>query len=380
MTPKTTRRTTLIALAACGVGTPAWADPGLSNDQVLVGQSIALSGPLGDLGQEVLRGNQAALAQINAKGGIHGRKIELLTQDDAYDVKKSVENVTAMLADDRVFALFNTFGTPNNEALIPLARKAEVPLVAPYTGAPSIRQKQLAGVYNVRASYADEAEKLVEHLYTLGIRRIAVAYQNNTFGKEVLTAAVESLKKRQLAPVLSASVENDASDAAAAADKLAAAAPEALLLGLAGRPTIETIKAVNRKRRGLPMYALSVLATPANLKALGADGTGVTITQVVPFPTSTSLPLVRDYQAAMKAIGVEEFSHLSLEGYVNARVLAEGLRRAGRNLTRASFEAALDGMRRVDLGGMEISFGQGAQSGSRLVELTMVNAQGRLLK
>lgn len=380
MPHRITRRTTLIALATSGVSLPIWAEPGLSNDQVLLGQSIALSGPLGDLGQEVLKGNQAALAQINAKGGIHGRKIELLTQDDAYDVKKSVENVTAMLADDRVFALFNTFGTPNNEALIPLARKAEVPLVAPYTGAPSIRQKQLAGVYNVRASYADEAEKLVEHLYTLGIRRIAVAYQNNTFGKEVLAAAVESLKKRQLAPVLSASVENDASDAAAAADKLAAAAPEALLLGLAGRPTIETIKAVNRKRRGLPMYALSVLATPANLKALGADGTGVTITQVVPFPTSTSLPLVRDYQAAMKAIGVEEFSHLSLEGYVNARVLAEGLRRAGRTLTRASFEAALDGMRRVDLGGMEISFGQGAQSGSRLVELTMVNAQGRLLK
>ena len=101
---------------------------------------------------------------------------------------------------------------------------------------------------------------------------------------------------------------------------------------------------------------------------------------MVPFPTSTSLALVRDYQAAMRALGVEEFSHLSLEGYVNARVLAEGLRRAGRNLTRANFEAALDGMRRVDLGGMEINFGQGAQSGSRLVELTMVNAQGRLLK
>lgn len=381
--PTISRRSTVLALA--GLAGLTWsrqalAEPGVSAEQVLVGQSIALSGPLGDLGQEVHRGNVAGIAQINARGGVHGRSIGLMTRDDAYDTAKTLENVKALIDGDEVFCLFNTFGTPNNEALIPVARAAEVPLVAPYTGAPSIRSRQTAGVFNVRASYADEVDKLVEHLHTIGVKRIAVAYQNNAFGKEVLNAVVDSLKRRKLAPLLSVSVENNAADAGVAAVKLVEAGPEALLLGLAGKPTIETIRAVNQKRRGFPMYALSVLATPGNLKALGADGTGLAITQVVPYPQSTSLALVRDYQAAMRASGFEDFSHLSLEGYVNARVLAEGLRRAGKNLTRTGFESALEGMRKFDLGGMEISFGQGSLSGSRLVELTMVNAQGRLIK
>lgn len=381
--PTISRRSTVLALASLtGLGwtRQALAEPGVSAEQVLVGQSIALSGPLGDLGQEVHRGNVAGIAQINARGGVHGRTIGLMTRDDAYDTAKTLENVKTLIDGEGVFCLFNTFGTPNNEALIPVARAAEVPVVAPYTGAPSIRSRQTAGVFNVRASYADEVDKLVEHLNTIGVKRIAVAYQNNAFGKEVLSAVVDSLKKRNLAPLVSASVENNASDAAAAAGRLIDAGPEVLLLGLAGKPTIETIRSVNLKRRGYPMYALSVLATPSNLKALGADGTGLAITQVVPHPHSTSLALVRDYQAAMRASGFEDFSHQSLEGYVNARVLAEGLRRTGKNPTRSSFESTMDSLRRFDLGGMEISFGQGSLSGSRLVELTMVNAQGRLIR
>ncbi len=374
------RRTLLGLAAALLAGHSALAEPGVTNDTIALGQSTALSGPLGDLGQEVLKGSKAYFDALNARGGINGRKIVLTSKDDAYDSKKTVENVEAFIAGGETFALFGTFGTPNNEALIPVALKAGMPVLMPYTGAPSIRKPELVGVFNLRASYADEAEKLIQHLTTIGFKKIGIAYQNNSFGKEVLTAATAALEQRQLKPVAAISVENNASDAAAAAAKLLAAQPDALVLGLAGKPTIEVIKSVNQSRKGLQMYALSVLATAGNLKALGNDGSGVAISQVVPFPSNAVMPLVRDYQQAMKAAGVNEFSHLSLEGYLNARVVAEGLRRAGRNLTRESLVNALQSINRMDMGGMEISFGKSAASASKFVELTVINSQGRLVK
>lgn len=374
-------RNILVGVAtALLASTSSLAEPGVTNDAITLGQSTALSGPLGDLGQEVLKGSKAYFDALNARGGINGRKIVLISKDDAYDPKKTVENVEAFIAGGETFALFGTFGTPNNEALIPVALKAGMPVLMPYTGAPSIRKPELVGVFNLRASYADEAEKLIQHLTTIGFKKIGIAYQNNSFGKEVLTAATAALEQRQLKPVAAVSVENNASDAAAAATKLLAAQPDALVLGLAGKPTIEVIKKVNQSRKGLQMYALSVLATAGNLKALGNDGSGVAISQVVPFPSNTVMPLVRDYQQAMKAAGVNEFSHLSLEGYLNARVVAEGIRRAGRNLSRESLITSLQSINRMDMGGMEIGFGKGASSASKFVELTVINSQGRLVK
>jgi ABC-type branched-subunit amino acid transport system substrate-binding protein len=358
----------------------ALAEPGVSPNTITLGQSTTLSGPLGDLGQEVLKGAKVYFDALNARAGVNGRSIRLVTRDDAYDSKKTLENVNAFIAGESTFALFGTFGTPNNEALIPVAQQSGLPVLTPYTGAPSIRSKSSTGVFNVRASYADEVERLVEHLSTVGIKKIAIAYQNNTFGKEVLAAATGAMERRQIKPLLAVSVENNASDAKAATDKLLGSDPEALLLAVAGKPAIEVIRNVNQRRRGLSMYALSVLATPSNLRALGPDGTGVAITQVVPFPVNSTLPLVREYHQAMTAAGHTELSHLSLEGYINAKVVTEGLRRAGRNLTRAGLVSAMDAMRNYNLGGMDVSFGQGAASGSRFVELTMVNAQGKLIK
>lgn len=370
----------LLVAAALLHGGAARAEPGVSADSLTLGQSTTLSGPLGDLGQEVLKGAKVYFEALNAKGGVNGRSIKLVTKDDAYDAKKTLENVNAFIAEDSVFALFGTFGTPNNEALIPLAQKAGLPVLTPYTGAPSIRGKDSKGVFNLRASYADEMEELVKHLTTLGIKKIGIAYQNNSFGKEVLSAATAALEQRGLKPVGVASVENNASDAAAAGARLLATQPDALVLGLAGKPTIEVIKSVSQSRKGLQMYALSVLATTGNLKALGSDGTGVAISQVVPFPNNAVMPLVREYQQAMKAAGHSEFSHLSLEGYINAKVVTEGLKRAGRAPTRDGLVTALQSIKGLDLGGMEISFGRGGASASRFVELTVINSRGQLVK
>jgi ABC-type branched-subunit amino acid transport system substrate-binding protein len=355
-------------------------DIGVTADTITLGQTTALSGPLGDLGQDVLKGATVYFDALNAKGGVNGRKVVLVAKDDAYNVQKTQEFINAMVTDKATFALFGTFGTPNNEALIPVAQKAGLPVVMPFTGAPSVRAPGLSGVFNLRASYADEADKLVQHVTTIGFKKIAIAYQNNTFGKEVLAAATASLEQRQLKPVAVAPVENDASNAVAATDALMAAQPDALILGLAGKPTIEVIKAVNKQHKGLQMYALSVLASAANLKTLGPDGVGVAISQVVPFPSRGSLPIVREYQAAMTAAGHTDFSHLSLEGYMNAKALTEAMRRAGPKLTRDGLVAALNGMKEYDIGGVVLSFGKGAASASRLVELTVVGNRGNLVK
>ncbi|MBV5276880.1 ABC transporter substrate-binding protein, partial [bacterium] len=360
--------------------TTVLAEPGVTTDSINLGQSTALSGPLGDLGQEVLKGAKVYFDGINARGGVHGRNIKLVSKDDAYDTAKTLENVNAFIAEDNTFALFGTFGTPNNEALIPIAQSAGLPVFMPYTGAPSIRSKTSKGVYNLRASYADEVERLIEHLNTVGVKKIAIAYQNNAFGKEVLKAANAAMDARKLKPLLAVPVENDATDAAPATEKLLATQPEAVLLALAGKPTIEVIRNITQRRKGMQMYALSVLATPANLRALGKDGSGVAITQVVPFPANATMPLVREYQQAMVAAGLKEFSHLSLEGYLNAKLVTEALRRAGPKLTRVALTSAMDSIRGFNMGGLDVTFGQGAASGSRFVELTMVNAQGKLIK
>lgn len=343
-------------------------------------QTVALSGPLGDLGQEFSKGARVYFDALNARGGIGGRMVKLVAHDDAYDPKKTVEIVQGVIAANTAFAFFGTFGTASNEALIPLAQSAGIPVFGPYTGAQSVRSKTLGGVFNLRASYGDEAERSVEHLATVGIVRIAVVHQNNSFGKEFLAAATQAMEKRGLKPVLVESIESDASNAAAVAEKAAASSAEAVLLGLAGKPAIETIKGISQRRRGLTMYGLSVLGTTANIKALGSAGTGVAITQVMPFPTNASLPLVREYQQAMAAAGVNDYSHQSLEGFANAKLMAEGLRRAGKSLTRSSFVAALDELRGYNLGGVSASFGQGATSASKFVELTMIGTQGRLIK
>lgn len=236
-------------------------------------------------------------------------------------------------------------------------------------------------MFNIRASYADEAEQLVQHLATIGIKRIAIAYQNNSFGKEVFDATQHSMAKYKLEATAIVTVENNSSDVNAAVAKIATSSPEAVLVGLAGKPTIDFVKAIRAQRKGLPLYALSIMGAAATLKAMGDDATGIAVSQVVPLPGNTVVPMVREFQQAWKAAGVTlEPSHLALEGYINARVFAEALRRAGRNPTRSSFIDSTWNMKRYDLGGFEVSFSDSARNASRFVELTMVARDGRFIR
>lgn len=375
-----TRRSVLGALAALPVAfhAPLRAD---NTAPLKIAQSTALSGPLGELGQAMHQGAKACFAAINAKGGVNGRPIELIAVDDGYDVKRALANVKGFIEDRNNFALFNCMGTPMIEAMLPQVMESGIPFFAPFSGALSARPKNARNVFNIRASYADEAEQLVQHLATIGIKRIAIVYQNNSFGKEVFDATQRSMTRHKLDATAIVTVENNSSDAGAAAAKVATSNPEAVLVGLAGKPTIDFVKAMRMHRKGLPLYALSIMGAAATIKAMGDDATGIAISQVVPLPNATVVPVVREFQQAWKAAGVTLApSHLALEGYINARVFAEALRLAGRNPTRSGFVDSTWNLKRYDLGGFEVSFSDSATNASRFVELTMVARDGRFIR
>jgi ABC-type branched-subunit amino acid transport system substrate-binding protein len=375
-----TRRNVLMSLAAAPLAlhTGVRAQNGQS---IRICQSTALSGPLGDLGQALLQGAQACFGAVNAQGGVHGRKIDLVVLDDGYDAKRALANLDTFLADRTTFALFNCFGTPIVTAMMPQVIETGLPFFAPYTGA-LVARPQARNVFNIRASHPDEAEQLVRHLATIGIKRIGIVYQNNSFGKEVHDAARIAMAKHKLQDGGGvATVENSGDNAAAAATKLVQANPEAVLVGLAGKPTTDFVKSIRSQRRGMPLYALSVMGSAATLRALGDDGVGMAISQVVPLPTGVTVPIVRQFQQAWKATGTSlDLSHLALEGYINARVFVEALSRAGRNLSRERFIDSMWNIKRHDLGGYEVNFTEPGRNASRFVELTMVGREGRFIR
>ena len=338
-----------------------------------IGQSAALTGPMGELGQAMQYGAQAGFADINQRGGVQGRQIVLTTLDDGYEVARAVANVTQLLARPDCFALFGCMGTPTVQATLAQVKAAGVPLFAPFTGSQSTRTPGERHVFNIRASYADEVEKIMQQLSTLGTRRVGVVTQANSFGEEVLAAVQASAARLKLTLGAKATVNGDGRDALSAARHMASAAPEVIVMGLAGAAALSFVQSFRPLNTTSALYAMSVHGTPASLNMLRTHAKDMTITQVVPMPEKILQPLVRDFLQAWQALGRrEEPSHTALEGYVNARTFAEALQRAGKNPTRTAFMDATWGLKQWDLGGFQINASTPERSASRFVELTMV--------
>ncbi len=366
--------------AALMVSGACAAEPGVTDKEILIGQSLGLTGPLAELGADIASGARAYFDGINEKGGIHGRRIKLVTMDDSYQVATTVKNVQKMVDEDRVFALFNIMGTPNSAAILPLVEKGDIPFFSPFTGAEVTRTPLMPKVFNIRASYRDETEKMVQHLSTVGVQRVSVVYQANSFGKDGLAGVEAAMARRSMTPYSVASIETSAADAEKAANTLHDTRPGAIILITAGKPTFEFIKAYNRLRRGMHFYTLSVMGAQANIRALGSDGVGVMVTSVVPFPWSQTHPLAREYQSAMQQIGLRDYSFVSFESYINSRVLGEAIQRAGKELTRTKLVSAAEGMTQLSFGGFDINFGKNSRQASRFVDLTIIGANGRFTK
>ena len=355
-------------------------DAGNSSKSLTIGCSASLTGPLAGFGRDIKQGAEAALAQINARGGIHGRMVQLQILDDGYVPQRTTENVQQMISQGSAFALMSCVGTPNNAGILPMIEDAGIiPYVAPFTGASSLR-KGARNVFHVRASYTDEVRRLVQRLAGMGLKDIGVVYLDNAYGREMLEDSTRFLAEQGLKPLVQVALATDGKNLSDVLAKVGQARPAAVLLATAGAVSVELVRGLKTNNPGVLMAGLSVTLTSEGLKQLGDAGSGLALTMVMPDPTRAKTALVRDYQAAMRARGIQEFNLGTLESYTNTRVLAEGLERAGADPTRSKLRTALAGIRNLDLGGLVIDYsGQAPYVGSRFVDMGVLNGAGRLV-
>ena len=372
-------RTLIAGAALCIAAGSAHAIDGVTDDRIVLGQSAAFSGPAQALGKEMLQGAKVYFDGVNARGGIHGRRIEIASLDDGYEPDRAAANTRELIDQRKVFALFGYVGTPTSLAAMPIFTAAKVPFVGAFTGAEALRNPLNPQIFNVRASYFDETERIVEHLVTTGVTRIAVFHQNDSYGKAGLTGVERALKKRGLTPLATATVERNSVDVAAAVATLSAAMPDAVVQISAYASCAALIKEMRKAGSIAMFYNVSFVGSSALAQALGNEARGVVISQVVPLPWSGIDPIVREYQGQMQSAGFTEFSFTSLEGFIAAKVMAEGLQRAGRNLTRARLVEAFETMGRFDLGGFQVSFSPEDHNGSEFVDLTIISRDGRFI-
>lgn len=355
------------------------AEIGVTDDRIVLGQSAAFSGPAAQLGIQMNIGARVFFDQVNRSGGINGRKIELRTADDQYEADKAAANTKKLIEQERVFALFGYVGTPTANAALPIFTAAKVPFFAPFSGAMSLREPFNKYIFNIRASYFDETAKIVEQLTTVGIRKIAVFYQNDAYGKTGLDGSTRALEARKLKVAATATVERNSLDVAQAVEVMMRAQPDAIVMVSAYASCASFVKAMKAKGYTGQFHNVSFVGSKALADALGPEGIGVAISQVMPFPYSGSTAIAREYQKAMAEAGQNDLNWSSLEGYAAAKVLSEGLRRAGRELTRERLVAALETMSRYDAGGLDIGFTPNNHNGSRFVELTIIGSGGRFV-
>ncbi|MGP1629642.1 MAG: ABC transporter substrate-binding protein [Giesbergeria sp.] len=352
---------------------------GVSSKSLIIGSSAALSGPLAGFGIDLRRGAEAAIAQINARGGVHGRALQLNMVDDAYVPQRTVDNVKQMLSQGSAFALLSCVGTPNNTAILPLVEEAGIPYVAPLTGATSLR-KNARNVFHVRASYTDEVTRLVQRLSGMGMKEIGIVFLDNAYGRELLEDANRALAVAGTKATVQAALATDGKNLDAVLSQVAKARPTAVLLVTAGAATVPLVRGLKNVVPGVLMAGVSAALTGEAYKQLGEAGRGLAVTMIMPDPTKGKTAVVRDYQAAMKLREQPEFNLGSLEGYVNMRVLAEGLERAGSDPTRAKLRTALAGIRNWDLGGFVVDYGsQAPYVGSRYINMAVLGAEGKFL-
>jgi ABC-type branched-subunit amino acid transport system substrate-binding protein len=371
------RKAALCVSLLCAAGL-ALAEPGVTEGKIVIGQSIALSGPVAAVAQDIASGLVAYVHHANKRGGIHGRTLVLKTLDDGFAPPRSGENAKALIGES--FLLAATLGTPQNAELLKVSGAAGVPVLCPFTGAERLRAKHDSLLFHIRAGYKDEIVKMVEQMTTLGVRRIALFYQNDTFGEEAIEHLEAALQRHGLKMAARASYERGSLVVAPAVKTLAAADPQAIVLFAVTRSAAEFVKQMREAGSQPQFLTLSLNANEDFVKALGAHKRGVGHTQAAPHPWNTSLLLVKEYQQAMRETGKTTFSYNSIEGYLCGKVIGEGLRRASRNLTRARFVGALESMDRYDAGGYEIGFSGTNHIGTRHVDLTVIDANGRFLR
>jgi branched-chain amino acid transport system substrate-binding protein len=358
---------------------PSAAEDGVTHNTILLGQTVGVTGTVAAPVKEMNEGANAYFTFVNKNGGVHGRTIKLLTLDDKFDPALTVANAETLIKKERVFALFLGRGTPHTQAILPILVENQVPLIAPSTGSTVFHDPPIRWIFNIRAKYQTEVAKAIEHFALLGVKRIGILHVDDAFGEDGLAGFNKAMAAHKLTPTNITKFARVKPDYAATAATVIKANPSALIIVSSSKNTIEVIKAIRAQGNQMQIMTLSNNSSHAFVKELGPAGAGVILSQIMVAPHLVTTRLGQEFNAAAKATGAT-ISYPAIEGYMNAKVLVEGLQRAGRNLTREGFIRALESMQTIDMGGVLISYGEKDHSGSEFVELTMIGKDGRFIR
>jgi branched-chain amino acid transport system substrate-binding protein len=345
---------------------------------VRIGQSLPLTGPIAGVVGPIAQGQAALLESVNAEGGVHGAKIELITLDDAAQPARTLENTRTLLDQLNVASLFGYGSVPGLLKALPMINERRVPLLGVYNGADILRDQSNPWLFTTTASLRDEIAAMVQNLATLNSRRLAVVYQNNELGRMMLPQIEAVVAQFQATAVIKQPIEPDGSNAKAASAAVTAAEPQAILLLATGAAVLGFMKARPDDAR-VPIYALSLAGSTALLEQLGPKARGMAFTQVVPFPTRQTTSLSRRFTTAMAAAKLAP-TYDRMWGYLNASILVEVLKRSGPKPTSAGIAAAIERMTDVDIGGFRVGYSGQKHHGSRFVEITMVDHSGKFVR
>jgi ABC-type branched-subunit amino acid transport system substrate-binding protein len=374
-------RTTLFASALAltvAVSAGAQAEIGVSDDGIHFGQSAALGGPASALGIGMREGLLAAFEEVNRTGGVNGRRLKLTSYDDGYEPERAIAHTTKLIEEDKVFALIGEIGTPTSKAVQPIATEQAVPFIGPFTGAGFLRNASLGNVVNVRATYGQETETWIQHLTEdLGYDRIAILYQDDSFGRVGLAGVKKAMDKRGLTLVAEGTYKRNTTAVKSALLKIRKVDPQAVVMVGPYKPIAAFIKLAEKVGMKATFVNISFVGSKALAKELGDSGAGVVVTQVVPFPWDTSIPLVANYQEALKANNPDaEPGFVSLEGYMVGRIAIMALEKIDGEVTRQKLMDVIASTGSFDLGGVTLTYGPDDNQGMDQVFLTVIQPDG----
>lgn len=345
--------------------------------QLRIGQASGFTGAIAAGVKENTEGAKLYINAVNARGGVNGQKIELISVDDEFNPKLTVEKVRHLITQEKVLAIFLNRGTPHTQAILPLLEEYKVPLVGPSTGAMALHDPVNPWVFNVRATYQREAAKVIEHLARIGVTRIAILETDDTFGADCTVGALKGFAKANLKPQLQEKFPRDKPDFTEIAKKVVDSNAQAFVVFGSAANTAAAIKAVRALGSTAQAVTLSNNASGGFVKLLGEHARGVIVTQVFPNERSVSYPLIKEAMGHAKTAGLEGVSPAMMEGYAAAKVMVEGLRRVGPNPTPQSLRNALEGIRDFDMGGLKLNYGPENHTGLDFADLSIIDREGR---
>lgn len=363
-----------LAVLTALISMPAIAVDGVTDTEIKLGMVNAQSGPASGLGKGMRQGAEAWFKEVNAKGGVNGRQINLLVGDDAYEPDKTIDATLKMIDENKVFSLFGYVGTPTSNAALPIIKEMKVPLVGAFTGAMSLRLPVTPQMFNFRASYDDEAELLVDQFTkVLGAKKIGVFYQDDGFGLAVLSGTEKALKKRGMEVAVKGTFQRNTLSVKAGLATIMGAAPDAVIMVGPYAPVAAFIKEARTAGLKAGLGTVSFVGTTNLEKEVGDAGNGVVVSQVVPFPGDASLRVTKECgDAIAKHAPGEGLGFVNLEGCITAKLMVAGLEKAGKALTREGLVAALEGLSDVDMGGIKFSMNASNHQASNQVFLTQI--------